>query len=671
VLLLLPAAALEAQTDRSASARTGADGWNESRVLDLVRRGVETRQGVLEEGDLETYQAKAQGYVYFYVDREDRPEANLVKTDQIALEVYWRQPGLSRQVIVGLRDGKQLPTNIRYHIDHLTVVLDEFGDRIRMGDGDEVSSVVHPLAPGGEADYDYRLTDSLTITLPGPTEPVRVYGIQVRPRFPDQPAFVGTVYIDRATAAIVRMNFTFTPASYVDPYLDYIRISLDNGLWEGRYWLPYRQHVELRREIPGLDLPVGSVIRGRWEIGDYIFNPDIPRTFIQGRSVSSVPVAQREAYPFEEGLYAQVDEEGLQPAPSMEEIRRQAAEIVGDQLLTGVKPARLYLPSVSSTLRYSRAEGTFMGAGLSFQPRDWLRTGVHGGWAFARGKAALTGDLEWRAPSSVSGLEAYLNRLDDVGPIQGASGLYNSLAVLTGEQDFTDPWFRSGVAVSHRRTPAPGFSLEGRLWWEQQRSAPSQIGVEELPHVRPIEDQDQWGLSLRAVVDGRPGLRATVTGRTGFRGGLGFGRVDAHLEWDRNRLDRGTTARIDLRLGALTPAAPVQELALLGGRNSVPGFDYRSFVGDRYWLATGEVGWSLFHPWVRLRGLGSVGQSGLAYATLPEGWQDLSAMDLRGSLGVGLGLGWDVLRLDLHHGIGPGGTWQFVAMVDPRFWSWM
>ena len=42
--------------------------------------------------------------------------------------------------------------------------------------------------------------------------------------------------------------FTFTPASYVDPYLDYIRVSLDNALWLGRHWLPRRQETEIRRE---------------------------------------------------------------------------------------------------------------------------------------------------------------------------------------------------------------------------------------------------------------------------------------------------------------------------------------------------------------------------------------------------------------------------------------
>ena len=103
----------------------------------------------------------------------------------------------------------------------------------------------------------------------------------VRPRKYNLPDLIGSVFLDRGTSSIVRMNFTFTPASYVDPYLDYIRISLDNSLWEGKYWLPYRQEAELRRELPELDFMAGSIIRGRYGIGGHEFhaqnaNPEPP-----------------------------------------------------------------------------------------------------------------------------------------------------------------------------------------------------------------------------------------------------------------------------------------------------------------------------------------------------------------------------------------------------------
>ncbi|NIU32194.1 MAG: hypothetical protein GWN82_16220, partial [Gemmatimonadetes bacterium] len=104
-----------------------------------------------------SYRARALGNVYFFIDRADSAQQVLVKGDQIALDLYWRAPDQTRQWIVGRRDEKVLPTGIRYHLDHLTVVQDDFGDHIRLGDGDEVERVVHPVGPGAEEIYDFLL----------------------------------------------------------------------------------------------------------------------------------------------------------------------------------------------------------------------------------------------------------------------------------------------------------------------------------------------------------------------------------------------------------------------------------------------------------------------------------------------------------------------------------
>ena len=149
--------------------------WNAPRAMELIQRAQERRQVALSDTGMVDYQADARGYVYFYLDRRDTGERTLVKTDQVALDVYWKAPNLSKQRIIGLRDERALPTNIRYHEDHLTVVQDNFGDLIRLGDGDEVRDVRHPAGPAGPVQYDYRLADSTSIRLPGSEEPVRVY----------------------------------------------------------------------------------------------------------------------------------------------------------------------------------------------------------------------------------------------------------------------------------------------------------------------------------------------------------------------------------------------------------------------------------------------------------------------------------------------------------------
>ncbi|MSR36572.1 MAG: hypothetical protein EXR95_08010, partial [Gemmatimonadetes bacterium] len=273
------------------------DGWNAPEALALIARARDARQADAVDHERRAYQATATGHVFFLADRPTTGERTLIKADQIAIEVYWRAPRATRQRIIGQRDQKVLPTNIRYHLDHLTVVQDDFGDVILIGDGDEVSSVAHPAAAGSEGIYDFALGDAIAIAFPEGGE-VQVQEIRVRPRALDRPGFVGSVYVDRASAAVVRMTFTFTPASYVDSYLDYIRISLDNSLWEGRWWLPYKQEIEIRRELPQLDFLVGSVIRGRFDVGDYVLNPDLPDDLFTTNRVTIVPEAERRAYAF-------------------------------------------------------------------------------------------------------------------------------------------------------------------------------------------------------------------------------------------------------------------------------------------------------------------------------------------------------------------------------------
>ena len=80
-----------------------------------------------------------------------------MKADELALEVYWRAPNLSKQRIVGRRDTLLLPTDIDYHRDHLGIVQNNFPDFIRLGEGDEVRDVPHPLSPAGLHEYDFAI----------------------------------------------------------------------------------------------------------------------------------------------------------------------------------------------------------------------------------------------------------------------------------------------------------------------------------------------------------------------------------------------------------------------------------------------------------------------------------------------------------------------------------
>src|SRR3989442_5560756 len=162
-------------------ARASAQDWNGDSALALARRAIERRAVSAIDTALRDYKAQAHGFLFFlgqFGEGLTEPP-RLVKADQLELEVYWKAPGLSKQRIVGWRDRAELPTDINYHRDHLGIIQNNFGRAIRLGEGDEVRDVPHPLAPGGIEVYDFAPGATTAI---GPSQrAVRVVARRVRP----------------------------------------------------------------------------------------------------------------------------------------------------------------------------------------------------------------------------------------------------------------------------------------------------------------------------------------------------------------------------------------------------------------------------------------------------------------------------------------------------------
>ena len=664
------ALALALAAGTSPASAQQASSWDDLRVLELLERGTATRQAAALDG-LRAYTADARGYVYYFLDREAAGERNLVKTDQLAVRMYWKAPGLTRQHILGRRDERRMPTNIRYHLDHLVVIQENFGDVIRIGDGDEVASVLHPLAPGAAAGYEFLLADSITVAFADGSGPVRAYEVQVRPRDPDRPGFVGTLLLDRETAAIVRMNFTFTPASYVDGQLDYIRVSLDNALWDGRYWLPDRQTIEIRRKIPFLDLPVGSVIRGRWEIGDYDFEVDLPDTFFLGPQVMRNPDRMLEAFPFERDLYAQVDDEGLTPTAELIDIEAEATRLVRGRYLSGLRRLRLALPPLSEAVRYNRAEGWVTQGGLNLRATNRVHIATLLGYAHAGSRplgrvSALFEDRDRERPG-ILGLDLFLREPRDIGPVPGSSRVMNTLFSLFQQTDWTDPYFATGARARAGRSFGP-VSARAELRYERHHGARVAVGGDPdgWRPVRVIEEGDLTAIPLTASLGSPYGLIGEAGGTWGSLDGAPYQEASLRLAAGRRWLAHGVELRSTLDAAAVSEGAPPQSLYLLGGRGTLPGYDYRSLAGNAFWLLRVEGSRQLFGPWLRIRGTGAAGRTRLTSAELPETWDARAPRITRFSAGVGLALGWDLVQVDVVRGLN-GGSWEVVLDLNRRF----
>jgi hypothetical protein len=341
-----------------------AQTWNAPAALALVRRATERRLEAQADGSLSSYRTRAHGFVFFLAQVGEglAEPPRLVKADELRVEVYWRAPDRSKQVILGWRDGAFLPTDINYHRDHLGIVTNNFGNVIRIGEGDEVRDVPHPLSPAGLTAYDYALGDSLAIrTAEGRTV---VREVQVRPRSFARPLVVGTLYLDAATAQLVRFRFSFTPPAYLDKQLEDISIVLENALYEQRYWLPYRQEVEIRRRTRWLDFPARGIIRGRWEIEGYDLNVPLPDGLFTGAAIGGLahprPADSTWKTPLGEALAGVASPVNKQ---DMDALRVEVERIAGARALSGLPSRRLAAGSLSDLVHVNRVQGLTLGFG--------------------------------------------------------------------------------------------------------------------------------------------------------------------------------------------------------------------------------------------------------------------------------------------------------------------
>lgn len=678
-VLTLPMTLLAGALALPAAGQSADPGWNDRAALELVERGIERRSVTATDTPLRSYAADGRGYVYFLLDAPELDRQTLVRTDQVAVDVFWRAPDQLRQRIVGMRERRELPvTRLYYYLDRLTVVQDNFGQGIVIADGDNVNDVPHPIAEGAEYIYDYRLHDEVTLRLPGSDQPVTIQELQVRPKDPSRPAIIGSVFLAQGDGALVRMNFTFTASAYIDPRLDFINVTLENGLWEGGHWLPYEQRLEIRREMPELDLPFGTIIRTRMRVSDYRFDVETPDwLFAQSSPITMAPPAQREAFAFEQEIDAEWRLEGIGEPADVEEVRAEARRLVREQVLSGVRPSRLGARSLSEVVRYNRAEGAVAAIGWGVRPGEGVAALAHAGWAFGAGHPTLSLRV---SPGRDIDFHGYLNRPGDVGIRSGAAGLTNSLGALLFAEDWLDPYYRSGLRAAQATSLGGGWELTTGAQIERQRSATLTSGSalfggrDDFRPVQAIDEGIAYGLEL--ALTRRP-ERVSGRWRAGLRlkGGVldptdpSETRAHALTEASVGVLHTAPAAsaalEVDLSAGAVLGNAPRQALFLMGGRGTVPGYAYRSFGGRNYALLGATASADLARPWLRGRIGGALGWTGGAHEGLAEfGVGESGALP---SISAGVGLFYDIIRVDVARGLGTDGRTELIIEISPAF----
>lgn len=670
--VLLSAPGARAQPCPAPPATEAHGGWGSPRALEIAASAIAARRHAFADSALRTFRARAEGHILFLADLGALAGEQLVRADQVALEVSWQTPGSSVQRIVGRRHLDRFPSRIRYHIDHLSLVLDNFRDRIEVGEGEEVRGVLHPAAEGALAYYRYRLVDSLAITLHG--RQTRVYRLEVRPVCREDPGVVGSMDVDRDSRAIARLAFTFTPSSYVDPTVDQITVELESGHVLRRFWLPVKQRVEIRRQVNWLDFPLGGIIRVRFHIGDYELDP--PLRLQPGSRVASLPDSVLALYAgWEEELLAGELEQRWRDSASLQEVRARALEIVRGRHLGGSARVRAWLPDLSSAVRGRRAEGLLLGAGVRWVADGRTDVAAWGGYPLARERPEWRVLVGRRAGPWELRLEGFDDIPADIGPFRAAGGLVASLGLAIRGDDFEDPYFRTGATASAGRA-AWGGRAGVALTWERQRSGrlvADPIGEVEPRPVRPIRE----GEELRVEVSyARPlgeaagtvwRLRAQAEGAA--PGDFEYGRVILTAEGEPPTRESLWEWEVSAGAALTAGSPPPQRLVLLGGRGTVPGYPFRGWAGDRAAFARAAVALVALPPWLRLRATGAAGWAELTgvgrAAAVEIGAGDSDGV--RASLGAGLGLAWDLVRVEAVRGLQEEGRWEWIVSLNPAF----
>jgi len=137
--------------------------------------------------------------------------------------------------------------------------------------------MVHPIAEGSEAYYQYETGDSVIMTLPDQSK-ITLREIRVEARAPKWNLTVGSFWFDQATAHLVRAVYRLSvPIDiwamdetkndmkevpfWVKPMISPLKVSVDAisieyGLYNGRFWMPKLQVLEAGAQVGMMRVPV-------------------------------------------------------------------------------------------------------------------------------------------------------------------------------------------------------------------------------------------------------------------------------------------------------------------------------------------------------------------------------------------------------------------------------
>jgi hypothetical protein len=327
------------------------------------------------------------------------------------------------------------------------------------------------------------------------------------------------------------MAFTFTRNAYIDKRNEDVSIVLENALVQGRFWLPRRQEVEVRRTGTWLDFPARGIIRGRWDIAEYAVNAGVPADIFRGPPLEFLPARERRAYAFGgrmlDSLPADVR---LVTDADVRRVQAQARALVEADVLRRARGRALSARGVSDFARVNRVEGLALGAGYVARFGGGASLGLQGRYGLSDETAKGRAVLEWRRVTGAAiGAEGYRS-YREAGDEPETSTVRNSIAAQEFGSDWTDPFDAVGGGLFAELPAGEVQRLTVRVGYETQDAL--------RVRARPFAGTFERTIPARALT----ALRAEV----GVERPTSAGPLGSEVRWECARAPRR---------GAAAPAA--------------------------------------------------------------------------------------------------------------------
>jgi hypothetical protein len=567
--------------------------------------------------------------------------------EQIASHIQWWRDGDVDQHIVGHRIQSAGPTwSVLTYLRSGWTFPVLYGERLglfglsvegRPQRRRPVYHVVHPFSAEREQTYRFEGGDTIAV-LRLPDRVVRVMRIRVTPRRPPHEralAFHGDIDLDADRHQIVRMRgrlVVFGPEPGPATRLlslaarGFAYIELENAEYEGRYWLPYRQRLELQATSNVTDsravVRIVSTFRDhRIEVDDaaaaLALGPQTPDSagpaaraqVADSALVADTAHAAEARQPRFRLTFAPADTLtgysgwSLDPGEATAGLSARDFDDVAPPALRpdGPPHVRLGARRITDVLRFNRIEGLFTGAGAVLAFRDaapGLELRGAGGWAWSERTPRGYTELALRRDDWELGIRAArdLDHTNDfAAPLEQGAGVF----MLFGAGDDYDYVDRRGVVASVGRALGHDAGVRLELGFLEDRPVTRHrlrgpYGGDTLRLNRPAASGDY--IRSRLVLE-----RGRSVNGSSLQPGLGVRAVIEHasgeLDWTRVesglslRTARGRflfSARFDAGL-VLGDAPPPQTLYELGTAGRLPGYPYKAFGGDRAALLRGSA----------------------------------------------------------------------------------